>query len=292
MQWRQIWFAFAEKWDWIYTIRVFGQIVIILVGFHIFTRVVSSIIDRSFSVTEHRFDRDEEKRRMETIRRLLKSAVRYIIDFAALLTILPILNVPIAQILAGAGVLGLAVGFGTQHIVRDIISGFFVLFENQFTVGDFVEVAGVSGVIEEMGLKTTRVRDFGGQVHFIPNGRIEHVTNYSRGDLRVLVDIDVAYEEDVAQVVDVLDELCEEMAGDIEELTAPPEVLGVQELGDSSVTLRIRARAASMQQWNVEREIRHRIKKRLDDRDIEIPYPRRVVVPSMYTKISSDEQEE
>lgn len=287
MQWQQYWAEFAGTFDWIYLSHLAGQIILIIVGFHLLARLADSVVDRSIDVSGRRAISEEETRRKETLRGVIKSLLRYAIDIVAVLTILPSLNVPIAQFLAGAGVVGLAVGFGAQHLVRDVVSGFFILFENQFTVGDYIEAAGQSGIVEEMGLRITRMRDFGGQVHFIPNGKIEQLTNHSRGTMRVLVDVGIAYEENVDWAVEVLDRLCEEMAQDMDILHEGPDVLGVTELGDSSVNLRVRARAVSMQQWNAEREIRRRIKQRFDEQGVEIPYPRRVVVPAGLTKVSN-----
>ncbi len=285
MQFQQFWEDLTAGVDWVYLWRLAGQVALIVGGFHILARIAASLVDRSIDAAERRISSEDETRRMETLRGVLKSLLRYAIDVVAVLTILPLLNIPIAQFLAGAGVVGLAVGFGAQHLVRDLVSGFFILFEDQFTVGDFIEAAGQSGVVEEMGLRVTRIRNFGGQVHFIPNGKIEQVTNFSRGTMRVLVDVGVAYEEDVDRAVGILEQLCEEMSGDMDNLVEGPDVLGVTELGDSSVTLRVRARAVSMQQWNAEREIRRRIKRRFDEQGVEIPYPRRVVVPAQMTKV-------
>ncbi|MFO8060752.1 MAG: mechanosensitive ion channel family protein [Bacillota bacterium] len=273
-------------------VRTLLTIVPLIVGFHLLIRIASAAIDRGVDITERRIRREEETRRAETIRGLLKSLVRYVVDFFAITTVLPLLGIPAAQLLAGAGIVGLAVGFGAQNLVRDVIAGFFFLYENQFTVGDFVETEGVTGVVEDMGLRVTKLRNFAGQIHILPNGSIGIVTNYSRGTMRVLVDVDVAYEEEIDEVLARLEELCGEMAEEIPDIVDGPRVLGLQSMNESSVTLRLIARAANMQQWGVERTMRHMIKRRFAELGIEIPYPRRVAVPPTCTKILGGREEE
>ena len=267
------------------------EIIVIILIFHVIIRIGSRAIDRSVEITEAKIGEGETTTRLVTLKGLVQSAFRYGMDFIALLTILPKLGVETTQFIAGAGIAGLAVSFGAQNLVRDIISGFFLLLEDQFTVGDYVEVAGVAGVIEAIGLRVTKVRDFGGQLHFIPNGSILNVTNYSRGPMRMLVDVDIAYEEDVDRAISALEDLCEEMTGVMEVLQEGPRVLGISSLNESSVTLRVWGRAKNMEQWGAEREVRRQIKRRFDALGIEIPYPRRVVVPAAFTKIVEDDSE-
>lgn len=294
MSWAEIWQQYEVYLQPAIWVRTLVIILPILLGFHLVIRIAAAAIDRGIDLTERRITSEEEIRRAETLRGVLKSLVRYVVDFLALTTVLPLLGIPAVQLLAGAGVVGLAIGFGAQNLVRDVIAGVFFLHENQFTVGDFVETEGVAGVVEDMGLRVTRLRSFAGQLHFLPNGTIKMVTNYSRGSMRAMVDVDVAYEEDVEDVVAVLEELCEELGDSVPEIVDGPRVLGVQSLNDSSVTLRVMARAASMQQWGVERIIRRQIKQRFAERGVEIPYPRRVMVPPAHTKIdgAGDQEEE
>ena len=270
--------------------RTSFRILLIFVSFHVLVRFGSMLIDRGIDLTERRISREEEMRRAETLRGLLKSILRYTMNFFALTTILPLVGVPAVQLLAGAGVVGLAVGFGAQNLVRDVISGFFFLYENQFTNGDYIETGNYMGIVEGMGLRVTRVRDFAGQLHFLPNGTISQVTNYSRGPMRALVDIDVAYEEDVDRVIEVLEGLCENMAEELPQVVEGPRVLGVQSFNDSSVTIRVWARTENMQQWGTAREMRRMIKRLFVESDVEIPYPRRVLVPPRFTKIPEDQE--
>ncbi len=266
------------------------EIILIILAFHVAIRIGCGAIDRAVEMTQARWDENENMNRIVTLKGLVRSAFRYTMDFVALLTILPKMGIETTQFLAGAGVAGLAVGFGAQNLVRDVISGFFLLLEDQFAVGDYVEMGGLAGMVDDMGLRITRVRDFGGQLHYLPNGSIDRVTNHSRGPMRVLVDVDIAYEEDVDNAISVLEDLCEEMVEVMEVLEEGPRVLGLASLNDSSMTLRVWGRAKNMEQWGAEREIRRWIKRGFDRAGIEIPYPRRVVVPAALTKIIDSEE--
>lgn len=215
--------------------------------------------------------------RLQTLEVLLRSTFTYLIYFMAGLTILQIFNVNTAAILASAGILGLAVGFGAQSLVRDIISGFFIIFEDQFKVGDFVEAAGVIGVVEEVGLRTCKIRQWTGQLHVIPNGEITKVTNYSRGCMMAVVMVGIAYEEDIDYALEVLRQESEVAYREIEAIAEVPVVQGVVQLSASSVDIRVVASTVSGEQWAVERELRRRYKYALDRAGVEIPYPRTVM---------------
>jgi small conductance mechanosensitive channel len=220
-----------------------------------------------------------EERRARTLATLVKSVLRYLVDFLVILTVLSMMGIDTSSLLVGAGLLGLAVGFGAQNLVRDFLSGFFILLEDQFAVGDHVRVGGMEGVVEEMGLRTTRLRSFGGEVHIIPNGKIEDVTNMSRGPMRVMFDVSVAYESDIDRAIAVIDEALARYAAKSEDIVEGPKVLGAEQFGESGVNLRIWARARPLQQWAVARDLRREVKKALDAAGIEIPYPRRVLIP-------------
>ncbi len=236
-----------------------------------------AIIDRMLiPVNQTYFDRN----RAITLSSLLKSVIMYTVYFMAGISILDLFDVPLQGVLTGAGIVGLAVGFGAQNLVRDVITGFFIIFENHFTVGEYITTAGVSGIVEEVGLRATKIRDFGGQLHILPNGQITQVTNYNRGSMRAMVDVGIAYEEDIDLAVAVLEEVCREVNRDLAEIiTEAPHVLGVQAFGPSELTIRIIAKTKPMEQWRVERELRKRIKEAFDRRGIEIPYPRQVFIP-------------
>lgn len=219
-----------------------------------------------------------DERRAKTLTDLLLSVIRYLVYFFAFVAILDQVGVDTRSLIAGAGIAGLAIGFGAQNLVKDVVTGFFILLEDQYGVGDYVTVAGVSGVVESVGIRTTKVRDFGGQLYIIPNGMIDAVTNHMGTAMRVMFPVRVPYEEDVDRVIDILEELFEELAGELEDIIEGPSVLGVNDLGESGVELLIWARAKPMTQWAMTRELRRRVKKRLDERGIPIAYGRRYLM--------------
>lgn len=213
-------------------------------------------------------------RRAQTMATLLKSVIRYAVYFMAGITVLGLFGVQTGALVAGAGFVGLAVGFGAKNLIQDIITGFFIIFEDQFTVGDYVSTAGVSGVVEEVGLRVTRLRDLGGQIHFVPNGKIIQVTNYSRGSLQAVVDVGIANGEDINRAVKVLELAGKKLAQEWPDLiTAGPEVLGVVSLNPGGVTIRLTAGAKPLHHWKVERELRKRAKEALDDSGVKLSSP-------------------
>ncbi|HBV95579.1 MAG TPA: mechanosensitive ion channel family protein [Desulfotomaculum sp.] len=218
-----------------------------------------------------------DDRRASTLASLLKNLITYGVFFLAGLMILQAFGVNTSAILASAGILGLAVGFGAQSLVRDIISGFFILFEDQFAVGDYVEIGGIEGVVEENGLRICKIRSWTGQLHIIPNGEIKKVTNFNRGHMMAVVTVGIAYEEDVDRTLEVLKKECEAAKGDIPALLEVPVVQGVTALADFSVNIRTVARTVPGEQWATQRELLRRFKNVLDREGIEIPYPRRVI---------------
>jgi small conductance mechanosensitive channel len=250
---------------------------LILVLARLALRFGNALIVRVFSSSpEHKTLIPENK--AKTLSALLQSIWRYVVyglTAVLLLERLEIMN--IGPILAGAGILGLAVGFGAQNLVRDIISGFFIILEDQFSVGDYITVASFTGIVEELGLRITKIRDFSGELHIIPNGQIEAVTNRTRGNMRAMIDVGISYDEDVDQVLTVLEELMREYAEIDTDVVEGPTVLGVTDLADSSVEIRIIAQTVPMTQWKVERDMRRMIKKKFDELGIEIPFPHRVV---------------
>ncbi|GAV25158.1 mechanosensitive ion channel protein MscS [Carboxydothermus islandicus] len=220
--------------------------------------------------------------RVETLRTILKSLWSYFIYITAFLTIIAQVfeNTGFAKtLLTGAGILGLAVSFGAQSLVKDVISGFFILMEDQFAVGDYVTIGQTSGIVEELGLRVTKLRDFTGELHIIPNGSITMVTNKTRGPQRALVDVGVAYEEDVEKVHQVLEKVCQQIKEKYGELIYEgPKVLGIVNFGPSEMVFRVIAKVKPMEQWNIEWELRKAIKEAFDAEGIEIPYPRRVYI--------------
>lgn len=234
-------------------------------------------IERSVDA-EHSGDLLRE-RRGKTLSQLLRSVGRVVVVVVALLMTFN-LFVDIGPLLAGAGILGLAVSFGAQSLVKDVISGFFILLENQFSVGDVIEAGGKSGVVEKMTLRVVTLRDVEGTMHVVPNGEIKVVSNKTRGWARAVVDVGIAYDADVDQVMAVVRDEAERFAADpawVPLLDGPIEVLGVDKLDDSAVVLRTLVRTQPGSQWSAGRELRRRLKRRFDAEGIEIPFPQRTV---------------
>ena len=237
-------------------------------------RIELAVDDGDDSVTTLR------ERRGQTISQLLRSVGRVVVFSIALLLTFNVF-IDIGPILAGAGILGLAVSFGAQSLVKDVISGFFILVENQFAIGDIIEVAGKSGLVEKMTLRVVVLRDAEGVMHVVPNSEIKVVSNKTRGWARAVVDVGVPYEENVDRALEVLRDEAAQFSTDKvwgPQLDGPVEVLGVESLGDSAVVLRTVIRTQPGSQWSVAREFRRRIKNRFDHESLEIPFPQRRVL--------------
>jgi small conductance mechanosensitive channel len=236
-------------------------------------RIEIEVDDGDDSVTTLR------ERRGQTISQLLRSVGRVLVVSIALLLTFNVF-IDIGPILAGAGILGLAVSFGAQSLVKDVISGFFILFENQFAIGDVIEAGGKSGVVEKMTLRVVVLRDLKGTMHIVPNSEIKVVSNMTRGWSRAVVDVGITYEEDIDKALAVVRDEAAQFSTDKmwgAQLDGPLEVPGIESLSDSSVVVRTLIRTQPGSQWNAAREFRRRLKKRLDREGISIPYPQRKV---------------
>jgi small conductance mechanosensitive channel len=248
-----------------------------LVAFRL-VRVLTRRIERAVDDGDPRTLTAREQRG-RTLAQLLNSVGVVSIGLGAGLTVLN-LFIEIGPLLAGVGVAGLAISFGAQSLVKDVISGFFILLENQFSVGDIVEINGVGGVVERMTMRVVMLRDVQGTLHVIPNGSIGVVSNRTRGWSPAVLDIGVAYKEDVDAVIRVLRDVVTELWRDEAWrplLTEEPAVWGVEALADSAVTIRLVAATLPARQWEVARELRRRIKNRFDRDGIEIPFPQRTL---------------
>ncbi len=261
-----------------YILRTIISVVVIVVVTRIAVRVTTYIITKFFQREAEKGEHGDPKR-LHTLMDILNSAVRYLLYFVGAMTILERLGVPTGSIVATAGIGGLAIGFGAQNLIRDVITGFFILMENQYAVGDFVQIGEVSGIVEEMGIRVTKLRDRGGALHIIPNGLIQQVTNNMGPAMRVLFNVLVSHDEDLDKVMAILEDLFREMReSEIPGLVEGPTLLGISDLTETGVVLGVFARAEAMQQWGIEREIRGAILKRFAEEGIASPYPRRVVV--------------
>ncbi|WP_456277202.1 mechanosensitive ion channel family protein [Bacillus sp. AK128] len=228
------------------------------------------------------------ERREATLTRLLDNILTYVIYFIAFIMVLEVFTIDVTALLAGAGVAGLAIGFGAQNLVRDIITGFFIIFEDQFSVGDYIRTGTFEGTVEEIGLRITKIKSFTGEIHILPNGSILDVTNFSISNSVAIVDVSIAYEGDIGKAERVIQELLVELPDKYEDMIKVPELLGVQMLGASDVVLRITSEVLPMKHFAISRALRKEIKLRLDENGIEIPFPRVV----MYNRNEEPENNE
>ncbi|WP_026584423.1 mechanosensitive ion channel family protein [Bacillus sp. J33] len=257
----------------------FLKIIAILIITGILIRIGKLAIRNIFKVRTPSRLRISE-RREATLLKLLENMLTYVVFFVAAIMILSVLTIDVKALLAGAGIVGLAVGFGAQSLVKDIITGFFIIFEDQFSVGDYIRIDQFEGTVEEIGLRTTKIKSWTGEIHILPNGSILQVTNFSLTNSIAFVDVSIAYEGDIVQAEKVLQELFEKLPEKYEDMVKPPEILGIQNLAASDVVLRVVSETLPMRHFYIARQLRKEIKLCLDENGIEIPFPRLV----MYTR--------
>lgn len=267
-------FLFEQKL-WIDLGWVALKVLFIVLLAVVVVKIGKGIIRRAFTLKIKTRLRPSE-RREKTLMKLLENALAYIVYFSAIIAVLSAVGIEITGLLAGAGVLGLAVGFGAQSLVKDVISGFFIIFEDQFSVGDYVRIGEAEGTIEEIGLRTTKLSAYGGEIHILPNGNITEVINYSINNSLAIVDIRVAYETDILRAENLIEQFIAGLSVGYEELISPPTLIGIQDLAASEVVFRITAETVPVMQWAFARKFRKDLKIFLDEHDIEIPYPRMV----------------
>lgn len=221
--------------------------------------------------------------RTRTLANILSSSGLVVIWVLAGIYVISLLGFQLAPLLAGVGIIGLAVGFGAQDLVKDVVTGFFILLEDQYGVGDIVEINGVaSGTVETLSLRVTGLRSLDGTMHYVSNGDISHVANRSKDWARAVIDVGVAYKEDPSRVREVLEKVADAAPAEGSELArkiyARPEVLGVETLGEYEVVWRMTVDTKPGKQWEVGREMKERVKVAFDEHGIEIPYPHRVMI--------------
>jgi small conductance mechanosensitive channel len=258
------------------------RIIVILLGALILSRIVRRIaksLQKHFvrMMSEHAGGEQEElEKRAKTITGIIYKAASTALWVTALITVLTEVGINIGPILAGAGIAGLAVGFGAQNLVRDVIAGFFMLVENQIRVGDVAVINGTGGLVEEINIRTTVLRSLDGTVHIFPNGSISSLSNRTREYSYYVFELGVAYKEDTDRVIQAVQEVADEFQEDEEYkefILAPLEFLGVDQFAESSVIIKARIKTEPIKQWKVGREMNRRIKKKFDEVGIEIPFP-------------------
>jgi len=256
--------------------RIAVILVLAILSWFVLNRLLPRILRR---VVTH-YGKEDSKRgidnRISTLSRVFIGAGKIFIFIIALFMILSELDVPVVPVLAGFGIAGIAVGFGAQYLVRDLIAGSFIIMENQYRIGDRVKIGEVFGLVEEVNLRKTVVRDWDGMLHHIPNGAIEIVTNTTRRYSMVNLDVPVAYGTDLDHAIEVMNQVGTELAQDEnwkERVLEAPQVLRVNNFGDSGIDIRIAGRVQPHEKWSVTGELRLRLKKAFDKEGIEIPWP-------------------
>jgi small conductance mechanosensitive channel len=259
------------------------RIVGILIGAYILNKLANRFIEKIVRVsvtTDQHLTEAQEIKRENTLIRIFGWTTSIIIFLVGTMMVLQELGVPIGPILAGAGIVGLAVGFGGQYLIRDLITGFFMILENQYRIGDVVSLDGTNGLVEDISLRMTTLRDMDGTVHHVPHGDIKRVANLSKNFARINLNVNVAYSANLEKVIEVLNATGNELAEDPkwkDLITKPPQFLRVEDFSDSAVIIKILGETVPLKQWEITGELRKRIKMAFDKEGIEIPLPQRVI---------------
>lgn len=259
------------------------KILIIAFGAWILNKIACRVIIRGVRIAvvpDKTMSREAELKREDTLIRIFTGTSSIAFLLIAMLMILQEAGIEIAPILAGAGIVGLALGFGGQYLIRDIITGLFIILENQYRIGDVVNLDDTGGLVEDISLRKTTLRDLNGTVHHIPHGEVKRVANLSKQYARVNLDIGVAYSSNLEQVIEVINKTGNEMAEDPQFrdlIIKPPQFLRVDDFGDSAIIIKILGDTKPLKQWDVTGEFRKRIKVAFDKEGIEIPFPQRVI---------------
>ena len=247
------------------------RIVGILVGVMFILKLLSLVFNQLFipKVVGRTLKFDEKRAR--TLSGLVQSIIQYMIYFIAIVLILQEFKIDTTSIVASAGIVGLALGIGAQSLIRDFITGFFIVLENQFAVGEYIVSGDMGGTVEEIGLRVTKLRDSNGVLHMIPHGAIIRVSNYARGHMQATVNIPIAYGEDINKVLSLLSEACNYVGKNMEEVVEGPTVVGVVDWHLQELIIRMVAKTLPLQQVKVEAALRHQIKLVFDQANISTP---------------------
>lgn len=273
-QWNELKDYLLKEETWMGFLGTTLKIMFIILLSMIVVKIGKIIIRRVFSFQIKTKIRASE-RREKTLLKLLENAISYVVYFSAILAILSeFMN--INGLLASAGVLGLAVGFGAQSLVKDVISGFFIIFEDQFSVGDYVQIGDALGTVMEIGLRTTKIQAYGGEVYILPNGNITDVVNYSISNGLAIIDIRIDYHTDIKEAEQLINKFIRNLSNDYEELVTTPTLIGVQDLTATEIVFRVTAETHPANQWAFGRRFRKDLKLFLDESGISIPYPKMV----------------
>jgi len=265
--------------NWFLTsgIRIILYVVAGIVIVKVVRKLGKSIVSRFED--EDETTRNERERRADTLFTVVNITTKVFVWVVVVFMVLKEIGANITPLLTGAGVAGLAIGFGAQNIVRDFLNGFLILLENQYRVGDVVNIAGKAGLVESINLRTTIIRDLEGVLHIIPNGEIKTVDNMTFSESRALIDVGISYNSSVDKAFEVIKSIGGELKSDesLGGFVRDFNILGVENLGDSSVDLRVLIKTDPLQQWAIARRFKYLVKKRFDEAGIEIPYPHQTV---------------
>ncbi|KPK73593.1 hypothetical protein AMJ87_01255 [candidate division WOR_3 bacterium SM23_60] len=256
--------------------RIILVIVIAAIVYYILQKLIPRFVKRTVMLKMEGKPEEEVKKRSKTINNVIRGTLGFVIGAVVLFTVLAEVGVNIGPALASLGILGLAVSFGAQSLIKDLINGMFILIENQYGVGDVVKVSGIAGLVEEVNLRRTVLRDLDGIVHYIPNSEIAIASNFTKEFSRVNMNISVGYGEDLDRVITVINQVCTAMVAEKEwkdKIIKTPQVLRVDKLGDSGIEIKILGDTKPIAQWEVMGELRKRIKQTFDKENIEIPWP-------------------
>jgi small-conductance mechanosensitive channel len=259
------------------------KLIFILVGGYILHKVIQRSIEkiiRILVVPDRFMTKEAEVKRENTLIRIFGWISKISIIILVIMMSLQEFGIPIGPIIAGAGIIGLAVGFGGQYLIRDLISGFFIILENQYRIGDLIKINDVDGTVEDISLRMTKLRDMNGTVHHIPHGEITIVSNFSKDYAKINLDIGIAYDASLEKAIQVINEIGEKISEEEywkEKIVSKPQFLRVNELADSAVILKITGETMPLTQYEVAGELRMRIKLAFDENQIEIPFPQMVV---------------
>ena len=275
----EYWIGLIIPWILSHGIKIIIIAVCAILLINILSRVIRKAVILAV-VPDSTLSEESEKKREDTLIRIFNGALRIVIMLIALLMILQETGIQIAPLLAGAGIVGLAFGFGGQYLIRDLISGLFIILENQYRIGDVVNINSTGGLVEDISLRMTTLRDLDGTVHHIPHGEIKMVSNLSKNFARLNLDIGISYDSDLEKVIEVINKTGIEIAEDPkfkDSIISPPKFLRINEFADSAIIVKILGDTKPLKQWEISGEFRKRIKVAFDKEGIEIPFPQRVI---------------
>jgi len=259
------------------------KIILIVVGAFLINKIVTRIIIKAVRIAvvpDKSMSKEAEIKREDTLIRIFNGALSVLMITLVLLMVMQEIGFQIGPILAGAGIVGLAFGFGGQYLIRDLISGLFIILENQYRIGDVINIDSTGGLVEDISLRMTTLRDLDGTVHHIPHGEIKKVSNLSKNFARVNLDIGISYSTNLDHVIEVINRTGEELRNDPafkDSIISPPKFVRVNDFADSAIMVKILGDTMPLKQWEITGELRKRLKIAFDKEGIEIPFPQRVI---------------